>query len=569
MPAIYPPRPANRRLAWPANNKPVAPPPRAPLALVDAAANLSDLDISGWTFEPGPRDDKACVQVSLELGTLCRLLTCPCSQDERNEWARRLVLQAQERLPDSALKHLFSSIGRESWETARLRKRRETEADTAHAAPASDAGMDREELAAELAHFTASLRRAIATRDFNTPSRAKKATEGTAPDQVEATAFTPDVLRAGKASFGPADEHDSAQLEAPLSPFRSLGGRETAVRYCQPVWEVPEGYDGSRVQATLRFDPGVCHGDTVLVAGPDGVQMRLVTPPGVRNVQRVLASVPAPAELGAARVPEGTEAGTALLLDIVPLGPRAAPYDSLVVDDITIVLPNYAAPFTSLVLALPADADGAATPDAGSSRPPTPRAPPPATQPARVSGGSPTTGGASARSRGPAAAEPRAHPAAAAVVSVNANAPSEADEASRRRAEEGAWQRAEAEARARQEAEAHAEAQARAQARAEAEEQARAQARAQAQAEVAAARATQAAAEREAAAHAAQSAYPEAGALVEEEDMASASSSGDEGDMSGAEEEESAFMSGDWQQGDDGDDDFVASNEFDQSMSGQ
>ena len=47
------------------------------------------------------------------------------------------------------------------------------------------------------------------------------------------------------------------------------------------------------------------------VAGPDGEQMPLLTPPGVRNVQRVLASVPAARSEGP-RAPEGTQAGSRL-----------------------------------------------------------------------------------------------------------------------------------------------------------------------------------------------------------------------------------------------------------------
>ena len=73
----------------------------------------------------------------------------------------------------------------------------------------------------------------------------------------------------------------------------------------------------------MRFEPGVAHGDSVLVAGPDGEQLPLLTPPGVRNVQRVLASVPAPVDTE--RAPKGTEANATLFLDIVPLGPVAAP----------------------------------------------------------------------------------------------------------------------------------------------------------------------------------------------------------------------------------------------------
>ena len=160
--AIYPPRPNNRRIAWPVqDDQPPPPPVVRPAAALSASANLTELDLAGWTFAPS-HNDRQCVQVSLELGTLCRLLTCPCGQEERTEWARRLLLEAQERLPDAPLKNLFTSLGRESWETARLRKRREREVAEAKRAPApAGAVAEREELAAELAHFTAVLRRAI------------------------------------------------------------------------------------------------------------------------------------------------------------------------------------------------------------------------------------------------------------------------------------------------------------------------------------------------------------------------------------------------------------------------
>ena len=46
---------------------------------------LDEQDLAGWHFAPS-HNERQCVQVSLELGTLCRLLTCPCSQDERDEY---------------------------------------------------------------------------------------------------------------------------------------------------------------------------------------------------------------------------------------------------------------------------------------------------------------------------------------------------------------------------------------------------------------------------------------------------------------------------------------------------
>ena len=374
MPVIYPPRvPGHRRLAWPERH--ASPPSHSsrlpPAAVQSAEANLRELDLSGWRFARSRGEEENCVEVSLALTTLVRLLTTRGSDAERLEWARRLVLQAQEELPDASLRHLWTSLGRESWEAARLRQKREqAEAakppsptfnqpiqPTAVTADSTTMGLAREELAAELMHFTAMLRKAIPR------TRGSLATKAETPPepQLEASDIVPDVLRAGKASFSSLDGSSSggggglgaSQYAEPINNMALVGGGyEAAIRYCQPLWAAPEGGDGSRLQATLRFEPGVAHGDTVLVVGPDGEQMPLLTPPGVRNVQRVLASVVAPLA-AAARAPEGTKAGSRLLIDIVPLGPNAAPLDKLSVDGVNVILPSYAAPFTSLVLALP------------------------------------------------------------------------------------------------------------------------------------------------------------------------------------------------------------------------
>ena len=232
--------------------------------------------------------------------------------------------------------------------------------------------MEREEMAAELAHFTAVLRRAISRKEFASNKRATKDVLPPEPE-VEAGGFAPDVLRAGKAHFTSVDEAGAAAAGA-YDPFAAsaLGGAgtETAVRYCRPLWAVPEGGDGTRLQATLRFEPGVAHGDSVLVAGPDGEQLPLLTPPGVRNVCRILASVPAPSDSTGARAPEGTQGTGGLLVDVLPLGPNAAPQKRLGLDGgHELILPSYAAPFTSLVFATPIHlGDGARRVPSGASR---------------------------------------------------------------------------------------------------------------------------------------------------------------------------------------------------------
>ena len=118
--AIYPPKYAPRKIAWPES---IAPPLPKPTAAISADAQLTDLELSRWAFHPNSAGEG--VQVSLDIKTLVRLLTATNSEDERAEWARRLLLVAQERMPDASLKHLWTSLGRESWEAARLRKRRE------------------------------------------------------------------------------------------------------------------------------------------------------------------------------------------------------------------------------------------------------------------------------------------------------------------------------------------------------------------------------------------------------------------------------------------------------------
>jgi len=231
--AIYPPRPSAKsfravKTAWPErSSQPQLPPPAA---LTSAEATLKELDLTGWSFA---LDSSQCVGLSVQLSTLVRMLLAPSTDDQRKEWARRLVLVAQEQLPDAGteLKHLYTSLGRESWEVARQRKRREQLWSSAVGAATPKAAksrredrMEREEMAAELAHFTAVLRRAISRKEFASNKRATKDVLPPEPE-VEAGGFAPDVLRAGKAHFTSVDEAGAAAAGA-YDPFAAsaLGG---------------------------------------------------------------------------------------------------------------------------------------------------------------------------------------------------------------------------------------------------------------------------------------------------------------------------------------------------------
>ena len=65
-----------------------------------------------------PADGGGSARISMDVSSLVRLLT---SQEERVEWARHLVLEAQQHLPDAHLRHLWTSVGREGWHAHRLR----------------------------------------------------------------------------------------------------------------------------------------------------------------------------------------------------------------------------------------------------------------------------------------------------------------------------------------------------------------------------------------------------------------------------------------------------------------
>ena len=354
----------------------VAHPHQPPVALTSASATLDDLGLGGWQFHQDTSGGNsksemrgACsTRITMELSTLVGMLTAPSSAQQRHEWARRLVLDAQENVPDSEFRHLYTSIGREGWDSYRLRMRREAARQSPEPPQYADSsanGEEREMLAAELNHLVAQFRRAISAQQrLNAPKNMLMSAQDLAKamaNETEQEEAEPDVLRVAPAPFAPMVPSDAAMPRTdPARPQTWDGGSgaDSAVLLSQPTWDAV-GADGSRLQSTLRFDPGIGHGDRILVTGPDGFErLPLVAPMGMMNVQRVLASVPGIRRRSNARSTAAAAAstlppGTALRIDIVPLGPRAAPGSVIVVDGIEIVLPSYVAPYTSLVLALP------------------------------------------------------------------------------------------------------------------------------------------------------------------------------------------------------------------------
>jgi hypothetical protein len=341
--------------------------------MTSAEKNFEQLDLRGWSFSKVESDNTRLpggnVSCTMDLSTLVRLLTATSGEEQRHEWARRLVLEASERLPNAGLKNLWTSIGRESWREAQSRRQRERERVALPAAsvvasappPIPGAAAEREELAAELNHMIAALRRAILHQ-----KRAGDRDDDKAPlapeDPVSTESFVPDVLRAGKAG-----SHTSTAASADDGGAGGVGdsgahsGVDTAILYCEPTWRRAAVAGGAssagRLQATLRFEPpGIAYGDRVVVAGPDGTPMPLLAPPGVQHLQRVLVSLPDPK--GAAAGGKNSLAGAALRIDIIPLGADALPGSLVVVDGVSVALPSYAAPFTSLVLAMPSALDG-------------------------------------------------------------------------------------------------------------------------------------------------------------------------------------------------------------------
>ena len=262
---------------------------KRPEVVLSAQRTLDDLDLQGWQFHKAAADanpaSSSQVRVDMPLSTLVRLLTTPVSDEQRHEWARRLALECQERLPDATLQHLYTSIGRESWEQHRLneqrkqqqqqqqrqeqqRQRQQRQRQQGSRASAVDPQSDREALAAELNHITAQIRKAILQQKRAQAKLEQQASKADvvapADDLVSETTFEPDALRPRprRTRASPPTVAGGADGSAP--PIRSLVAH----------WAVPAGGDGTRMQATLRFEPGIVHGDRVVVSGPKGESMR-------------------------------------------------------------------------------------------------------------------------------------------------------------------------------------------------------------------------------------------------------------------------------------------------------
>lgn len=330
-----------------------------------------------WSFTPA--DSRQSARITMDMACLVRMLTAPTTLETRHEWARHLILQAQERLPDAPLRHLWTSVGREGWEAHRQRQRSRPrgmdEAAGSNSVSKGAVAREREAFATELSDMVREMRRAMAAQGLGRSAALPdtKLSSGLASNDALVTTaeFTPDVLRAGRAfastvpSGGPATEASGANKDVASGSY----GQEAAVLFCQPAWAAVDG--GQRLQATLRFDPGIAHGDTVFVASLEGEPLALQIPPGLMNVQRVLASVPSHA--GPARrwpAAGSSAAGSTrppLRIDIAPLPPDAAPGMRLTLGDVAIVLPSYVAPATSLIFATPAQGQQGEQPN---SRPP-------------------------------------------------------------------------------------------------------------------------------------------------------------------------------------------------------
>jgi hypothetical protein len=314
--------------------------------------------------------------VTVDVLGLVKALTTK-SDEQRCEWARHLMLQASQARSDSQLHNLYSSIERDGWAAFRLRQRAEEtrSSQQSHAGDSAKSAHDREAMAAELreyaARMTAEFRRS-APAPASQPDALATIKASAAP-AVEVSASGEDVLRSGVRSgvaSAPVRSVPSASISVGTVPRPSTIGKRgpmhegetAAVLLATPRWEA--GSVGGRLQATLRFAaPGIGAGDSVLVLGPGGERLPLIVPSGLLHVQRAVASL--------SRNPREAEE-YALRLDISSLSRSAAPGDRVSVGGVPLWLPHFAAPSTSLVVALPLVATDARP---GSPPPPGPAAP--------------------------------------------------------------------------------------------------------------------------------------------------------------------------------------------------
>ena len=269
MPAAGPP--GGPRMAWPL--RPSNAPPKAhvgatsspfgiPTALSSAETSLESMGVHEWEFVPSSSHANA--RVTLDLSSLVRMLTAPTSVEQRQEWARHLVLRAQERLPDAPMRNLYTSIGREGWYAHRLRQklRRSAASSTATRAgrPASAATLERESLASEILEMARMMRGAM-EHATTQPYPDKRATFIDDSERADVAAFSPDVLRAGRATIGTAnvggtgDEEGSGEVGYALSG--SHAHTDTAVLVSRPTWtpvrfKAADGQETARLQVKSR-----------------------------------------------------------------------------------------------------------------------------------------------------------------------------------------------------------------------------------------------------------------------------------------------------------------------------
>ena len=383
-----------------------------PVALLSAEATLQrDLGLKPWEFSPANVEPPAprVTRVTLDVADLARILTAPSTAAQRLEWARNVVLEAQETLPSAGLKHLYTSIGREGSETWLANHRRRAAwpdpqqsggASTRWSSSAGQGGTaqpggavggggrgaggdgepapasvlaERAAFAAELMDFARQVQRAGRRARAERPKPdCAAAAAGDDSVEVDAHAMLLDVLRAARPAGGPPVAavgeapregevvegeragQRSARGASRAAPSRgSTVGAEVPVLLFQPRWRVG-GADGERVQALLRFQRGIGHGDRVVVKGPGGEpadQYPLIVPRGMLNLERVLASLPA--RSSRSRRTRGGGVGEMLRVDIVLLPPEPVESGKILVGGVTLVLPPWSAPGTSLVVALP------------------------------------------------------------------------------------------------------------------------------------------------------------------------------------------------------------------------
>ena len=255
-------QPSVPRVAWPPGR--VSASKRAPPATLHSAeASFEALGIRHDTLAFTPADGGGSARISMDVSSLMRLLTTPASQEERVEWARHLVLEAQQRLPDAHLRHLWTSVGREGWHAHRLRfaagggggqlrgSKRATSAGNAPNSPlslrtvvhqargareaeerqarATEEREERELIASELQWLSCRLRGALArqrAQDANDRQTDKLSPLAQEESVDEETSFVPDVLRAGRANISStdADDGDAASSGAAGGTHGGVGG---------------------------------------------------------------------------------------------------------------------------------------------------------------------------------------------------------------------------------------------------------------------------------------------------------------------------------------------------------